>query len=244
MTLTTLGYPRAPTLRRIDACNYDGTSLGLNVVNPSTNHSQKLRSSLPSQLTGSNHGQWSTLSRDPGQVLIDDQLAKQLGVTTRTDDQISRPSVTPIKDSIGYHPPKKFSSYVTWCDNSRRTVVEVYLQSPWPWSLSQEVRQVGNGGKRLTKRWDCPETDYADVSPQSQPLPSQRWAQQTTVSSSGATPSLVTLNANLWIQGGQLKTRPNQSSNTWTNALLSLHLSKPWNNGTSLSLIRPDSGDP
>ncbi|CAH7684078.1 hypothetical protein PPACK8108_LOCUS18049 [Phakopsora pachyrhizi] len=66
--------------------------------------------------------------RDPGQVLIDDQLAKQLGVTTRTDDQVSCPSVTPIKDSIGHHPPK----------------------------------QVGNGGKRLTKRWDCPETDYAD----------------------------------------------------------------------------------
>ncbi|CAH7685128.1 hypothetical protein PPACK8108_LOCUS19603 [Phakopsora pachyrhizi] len=63
------------------------------------------------------------------QVLIDDQLAKQLGVTTGTDDQISRPSVTPIKDSIGHHPPNK---------------------------------QVGNGGKRLTKQWDCPETDYAD----------------------------------------------------------------------------------
>ncbi|KAI8445418.1 hypothetical protein BY996DRAFT_6424121 [Phakopsora pachyrhizi] len=200
MTLTTLGYPRAPTLRRIDACNYDGTSLGLNVVNPSTNHSQKLRSSLPSQVTGSSHGQWSTLSRDPGQVLIDDQLANQLGVTTRTDDQISRPSVTPIKDSIGHHPPKEFSSYVTWCDNS--------------------------------------------ISPQSQPLPSQRWTQQTTVSSSGATPSLVTLNATLWIQGGQLKTRPNQSSNTWTNALLLLDLSKPWNTGPSLSIIRPDSGDP
>ncbi|KAI8454395.1 hypothetical protein BY996DRAFT_6440386 [Phakopsora pachyrhizi] len=68
-------------------------------------------------------------------VLIDDQLANQLGVTTRTDDQISRPSVTPIEDSIGHHPPK---------------------------DLCQEVRQVDNGGKRLTKRWDCPETDYAD----------------------------------------------------------------------------------
>ncbi|KAI8446762.1 hypothetical protein BY996DRAFT_6422011 [Phakopsora pachyrhizi] len=142
----------------------------------------------------------STLSCDPGQVLIDDQLAKQLGVTTGTDDQISRPSVTPIKDSIGHHPPNKFSSYVTWCDNS--------------------------------------------ISPQSQPLPCQRWAQQTTVSSSGATPSLGTLNATLWIQDGQLKTRPNQSLNTWTNALLSLDLSKPWNTGPSLSLIRPDSGDP
>ncbi|KAI8457259.1 hypothetical protein BY996DRAFT_6411773 [Phakopsora pachyrhizi] len=142
----------------------------------------------------------STLSCDPGQVLIDDQLAKQLGVTTGTDDQISHPSVTPIKDSIGHHPPNKFSSYVTWCDNS--------------------------------------------ISAQSQPLTCQRWAQQTTVSSSGATPSLGTLNATLWIQDGQLKTRPNQSLNTWTNALLSLDLSKPWNTGPSLSLIRPESGDP
>ncbi|KAI8449066.1 hypothetical protein BY996DRAFT_6602092 [Phakopsora pachyrhizi] len=83
------------TLRwTIDACNYDGTSLGLNIVNPSTNHSQKLRLK-----------QWAV-------VLIDDQLAKQLGVTTRTDDRISRPSVTPIKDSIGHHPPKEFSTYV------------------------------------------------------------------------------------------------------------------------------------
>ncbi|KAI8457855.1 hypothetical protein BY996DRAFT_6411333 [Phakopsora pachyrhizi] len=78
----------------------------------------------------------------------------------------------------------------------------------------------------------------------SQPLPCQRWAQQTTVSSSGATPSLGTLNATLWIQDGQPKTMPNQSLNTWTNALLSLDLSKPWNTGPSLSLIRPDSGDP
>ncbi|CAH7668558.1 hypothetical protein PPACK8108_LOCUS10844 [Phakopsora pachyrhizi] len=95
---------------RIDAGNYDGTSLGLNVVNPSAHHSQNLRSSLPSQLTGSNHGQWSTLSRDPGWVLIDDQLAKQLSITTITDDQISHPSVTPIMDSIGHHPPMEFSS--------------------------------------------------------------------------------------------------------------------------------------
>ncbi|KAI8456789.1 hypothetical protein BY996DRAFT_6412122 [Phakopsora pachyrhizi] len=120
MTLTTLGYPRAPTLRRIDACNYDGTSLGLNLVNPSANHSQNLRSSLPSQLEGLNHWQRSTLICDPGWVLIDDQSAKQLGVTTRTDDQISHPSVTPIKDLIGHHPPKEFSSYVTWCDNSSK----------------------------------------------------------------------------------------------------------------------------
>ncbi|KAI8460945.1 hypothetical protein BY996DRAFT_6521009 [Phakopsora pachyrhizi] len=81
------------TLRwTIDACNYDGTSLGLNIVNPSTNHSQKL-SGL---------------------------LSPQLGVTTRTDDQISRPSVTPIKDSIGHHPPKEFSSYVAFCDNNSK----------------------------------------------------------------------------------------------------------------------------
>ncbi|KAI8455634.1 hypothetical protein BY996DRAFT_6543244 [Phakopsora pachyrhizi] len=107
------GFDRADwILAWIEACNYYGTSLGLNVVNPSSNHSPNLRSSLPSQLTGSKHGQWSTLSLDPGQVLIDDQLAKQLGVTTRTDDQISRPSVTPVKDSIGHHPPKEFSTYV------------------------------------------------------------------------------------------------------------------------------------
>ncbi|KAI8447109.1 hypothetical protein BY996DRAFT_4593888 [Phakopsora pachyrhizi] len=85
----------------------------------------------------------------------------------------------------------------------------------------------------------------SSVSSQSQPLPCQRWAQQTTVSSSGTTPSSGPLNPTLWIQGGQLKTRPDQSSNTWTNALLSLDLSKPWNTGSpSLSLIRPDSGDP
>ncbi|KAI8459723.1 hypothetical protein BY996DRAFT_6527450 [Phakopsora pachyrhizi] len=92
------GFGRADwILAWIDACNYDGTSFGLNVR--------------------------STLSPDPGWALIDDQLAKQLGVTTRTDDQISRPSVTPIKDSIGHHPPKEFSTYV-------------------------KRRQVGHGGKR------------------------------------------------------------------------------------------------
>lgn len=86
-------------------------------------------------------------------------------------------------------------------------------------------------------------TTFISVNSQSQPLPCQRWAQQTTISTTSTDPN--DLNATLWIQGGQIKTSPDQSTNTWTNALLSLDLTKPWNAGSpALNLIIKDSLNP
>lgn len=74
---------------------------------------------------------------------------------------------------------------------------------------------------------------------QSQPLPCQRWAHQTTITSSPTT------KPTLWIQGGQQKSSPDQATRTWTNALLSLDLASPWNAGSpALSLIEADNSDP
>ncbi|KAH9471756.1 hypothetical protein MJO28_002401 [Puccinia striiformis f. sp. tritici] len=75
------------------------------------------------------------------------------------------------------------------------------------------------------------------INAQSQPLPCQRWAHQTTISDSN--------HPVLWIQGGELKTSPDQTNNTWTNALLSLDLSTSWNAGSpALSLVEKDNGNP
>lgn len=78
---------------------------------------------------------------------------------------------------------------------------------------------------------------------QSQPFPCQRWAQQTTISLLGS--DLSQPNATLWIQGGQVKSSPDQTTNTWTNALLALDLTRSWNAGSpSLTLVLKDNGNP
>ncbi|KAG0142446.1 hypothetical protein CROQUDRAFT_50291 [Cronartium quercuum f. sp. fusiforme G11] len=70
-------------------------------------------------------------------------------------------------------------------------------------------------------------------------LPCQRWAQQTTITISNKT------NKTLWIQGGQIKLKPDQINNTWTNSLLTLDLNNQWNVGSPLfNVILKDSLDP
>lgn len=85
-----------------------------------------------------------------------------------------------------------------------------------------------------------------NVNAQSQPLPCQRWAQQTTISTTTSSDfNFNNLNATLWIQGGQIKSSPDQTTHTWTNALLSLDLTKPWNAGSpALNLIIKDNSNP
>ncbi|MBW0553315.1 hypothetical protein O181_093030 [Austropuccinia psidii MF-1] len=86
---------------------------------------------------------------------------------------------------------------------------------------------------------------FTSIQSQSQPLPCQRWAHQSTISNSNPSSSTPISNLTLWIQGGQVKTTPDQKSNTWTNALLSLDLSISWNAGSpALSLIQKDNSNP
>lgn len=80
------------------------------------------------------------------------------------------------------------------------------------------------------------------VAAQQQPLPCARWAHMSTVAGSK---SNSTNSSTLWIYGGNVKTSPDQTDDTWTNALLSLDLSTGWNAGAPpLTLVSPDSGDP
>ncbi|KAA1135319.1 hypothetical protein PGTUg99_009622 [Puccinia graminis f. sp. tritici] len=84
----------------------------------------------------------------------------------------------------------------------------------------------------------------SSINAQSQPLPCQRWAHQTTISSAQADSQSPT-HPTLWIQGGELKSAPDQINNTWTNALLSLDLSTSWNAGSpALSLVEKDNSNP
>jgi hypothetical protein len=84
----------------------------------------------------------------------------------------------------------------------------------------------------------------SSINAQSQPLPCQRWAHQTTISSAQAD-SQSLAHPTLWIQGGELKSAPDQVNNTWTNALLSLDLSTSWNAGSpALSLVEKDNSNP
>ncbi|KAH9807902.1 hypothetical protein DFH28DRAFT_1001077 [Melampsora americana] len=86
-----------------------------------------------------------------------------------------------------------------------------------------------------------------NVNAQSQPLPCQRWAQQTTISITPNSNSnqFIHSNSTLWIQGGQIKSSPDQINHTWTNALLSLDLNTPWNAGSPhLNLIIKDNSNP
>ncbi|OAV98673.1 hypothetical protein PTTG_07694 [Puccinia triticina 1-1 BBBD Race 1] len=79
---------------------------------------------------------------------------------------------------------------------------------------------------------------------QSQPLPCQRWAHQTTISATQAD-SQAPAHPTLWIQGGEQKSSPDQLNNTWTNALLSLDLSTSWNAGSpALTLVEKDNSNP
>lgn len=84
----------------------------------------------------------------------------------------------------------------------------------------------------------------SSIQSQSQPLPCQRWAHQTTISAALLDPQSSS-RPTLWIQGGELKSSPDQQNNTWTNALLSLDLTSSWNAGSpALSLVEKDNSNP
>jgi len=64
---------------------------------------------------------------------------------------------------------------------------------------------------------------------QSQPYPCGRWGHSTVVAGNNDNQP----NSTLWIQGGQAKTSPSQTQNTWTNCLLSLDLTSDWPTGSA-----------
>ncbi|KAI8456554.1 hypothetical protein BY996DRAFT_6541154 [Phakopsora pachyrhizi] len=75
----------SPHKSLIDACNYDGTSLGLNAVNPSTNHSQNLSGLLsPVTLAGfSLMISWQSSWVSPQELMIESPFHQSLLLRTQ-----------------------------------------------------------------------------------------------------------------------------------------------------------------
>lgn len=69
----------------------------------------------------------------------------------------------------------------------------------------------------------------------------QRWSGQVAL---GNGPNGSNSSSTLWYYGGEAKTDPDQTENLWTNALVSVDLTRDWATGTPpLTLVSPDSGN-
>lgn len=76
----------------------------------------------------------------------------------------------------------------------------------------------------------------------SQPVPCIRWGHSSTL---GASASNSSAQSTLYIYGGDAKTETSQTTNTRTNALISLDVSTNWSIANPpLTLVEPDTGDP
>lgn len=72
--------------------------------------------------------------------------------------------------------------------------------------------------------------------------PRLRWSGQATLANAPPSGNIQSNRPTLWYYGGEARTTPDQSTQLWTNALVSLDLSSNWTTGApAITLIQPDT---